>query len=97
MMQTMKRKLFARGGGRALLAAALLLGPVFSSPAFARTEEKERDIYDARLEGYGDEKRQPVEVTLPLSSTGLTWVLLVVFGAVGLIGLFKDAKRTHLD
>jgi hypothetical protein len=89
----MRRKLFARRATRAVLAAALLLGPagMMTSPALARDQEKEHEVYDARLEGYKE------DVTLPLSATGLSWVLLVIFGAVALVGLFKDAKRSHLD
>jgi hypothetical protein len=68
-----------------------------ATPALARDQEKEHEVYDARLEGYADDKKQPIDVTIPGASSALTWVLLAVFGVVGLIGLFKDAKRTHLD
>ena len=83
MMRTMKRKLMT-----AALAAAMLAVP---AAALARDEEKEHEVYDARLEGYKE------NVTLEGGSVGLTWVLLIVLGAIGMAGLFKDAKRTHLD
>jgi hypothetical protein len=51
----------------------------------------EHDVVDARLEGY------TTNVTIEGASTGLSWVLLVVLGAIMFAGLFKDAKRTHLD
>jgi hypothetical protein len=91
MSQAMKSKPFTRMCGRLVLAAALLGGPAMVRPALARDEEPEREIVDARLEGYKE------NVTLPPSSSGLTWVLLVVCGTIALMGLFKDAKRTHLD
>jgi hypothetical protein len=57
----------------------------------ARSNEPEREPIDARLEGY------PANVSLESHSTGLTWVLLIVMGAIVFGGLFKDAKRSHLD
>jgi len=79
---------FRRWGAVAVLALAPLLAPATS---MARTEEPEPDMYDARLEGY------PGSVTLPLSSTGLTWFLFIILAVVAAGGLFKDAKRSHLD
>ena len=69
--------------------AALALAP--ATTALARSEDQEADPVDARLEGY------PTNVSLPESSSGLTWVALIFLGAVCVGGLFKDAKRTHLD
>ena len=60
------------------------------SPATALAQEGE-EIYDARLEGY------PNSVTLPESSSGLTWVLFIVLMVIAAGGLFKDARRSHLD
>jgi hypothetical protein len=71
-----------------IVLLVLLAAP---SGAFARNSEPEREPIDARLEGY------PANVSLESHSTGLTWVLLIVMGAIVFGGLFKDAKRTHLD
>jgi hypothetical protein len=89
MMPFMKRSRFNRVGG--LLATAALALALSPAAALAQREEKERDIVDARLEGYAN------SVTLPPGSVGLTWVALIVLGAICVGGLFKDAKRSHLD
>jgi hypothetical protein len=75
----------------AVLAAILLAGS--ASPAFAYRPEEEHEIVDARLEGYGNN----VNVTLPSSSSGTTWVLFIILAIVASVGLFKDARRSHLD
>lgn len=59
----------------------------------ARRVEEEKEIVDARLEGYGDK----INVSLPASGTALMWLLLLFLGAVCVGVMFKDAKRTHLD
>ena len=46
---------------------------------------------DARLDTF-----QTQTVALD-SGTALTWLALMGLGVVGLTGLFKDAKRSHLD
>jgi hypothetical protein len=46
---------------------------------------------DARYEGY------PANITLEGGGTALTWIALIVCGALVFGGLFKDAKRSHLD
>ena len=86
MMLVMKRKR-VNWCMRALLLVAMLS----PSAALAARGEPEHDVVDARLEGY------TTNVTIEGSSTGLSWVLLVVLGAIMFAGLFKDAKRTHLD
>ena len=58
--------------------------------ASASSQEAEHEVVDARLEGYGR------NVTLN-GGTALTWVLMVFLGGVCLIGMFRDAKRSHLD
>ena len=68
-------------------ALAMLLTPVL---ALAQ-REPEREILDARLEGF------PQNVTLEGGGTSLTWLLFVFLGIVCLSVLFKNAKRTHLD
>lgn len=72
------------------LLAVLASVAVLSLPAAARADDDEV-VTDGRLEGYKD------TVALPKSGTGTTYLLLVVLVIVGLAGLFKDAKRSHLD
>ena len=72
-------------------AAVALLALAPATTALGRSEEQEPDPVDARLEGY------PTNVSLPQGSSGLTWVALVFLGALCVGGLFKDAKRSHLD
>jgi hypothetical protein len=70
--------------------AALLV--VFMAPAMALARQsEEREIVDARLEGYAR------DVTLHGGGTGLVWLLFVVLGIIALAVLFKSAHRTHLD
>jgi hypothetical protein len=63
---------------------------VWFSPILA-TAQDDKEPYDARLEGYTN------NVTLDGGSTGLTWILLLVMGAICLGVLFKSSGRTHLD
>ena len=75
---------------RLILGCSSLL-VLLANPLSALAQESEREILDARLEGY------PVNVTLEGGSTALTWVLFIVLAVLALGGLFKNAKRTHLD
>lgn len=68
-----------------LIAAAGSL--MLSAHAFA----DETKIYDARLEGYEN------SYTLDSGGTGLTWLLLVVLGAICIGVMFKSGNRSHLD
>ena len=74
------------------LAAAVLLAAT-ASPTLAARPEEEHEIVDARLEGYGNN----VNVTLPPSSSGSTWVIFIILAILASVGLFKDARRSHLD
>jgi hypothetical protein len=47
---------------------------------------------DARYEGYGSDK-----LVIEEGSTAMTWVGFTILCLIALLGLFKDAKRTHLD
>ena len=69
-------------------ASVVLMTPMV---ALARHGEVERDIVDARLEGYNQ------TVSLEPKSTALMWMLFLFLAVVGLAVMFKDAKRTHLD
>jgi hypothetical protein len=81
MMRRMKHRLIMAGAA----LAAWLANPL------AALAQDEREVVDARLEGY------PTNVTLEGASTALTWVLFIVLALLALGALFKDAKRTHLD
>ena len=84
MMATMKRTML-----RWVAVGVLMLAP--ATTAWARQDTPEKEIVDARLEGY---QNNP---TLAGTGSGLTWVAMVFLGVLCCAGLFKDAKRTHLD
>ena len=75
----------------ACLRIVVLVMMVAPTVALAARNEPDREIIDARLEGYQS------NVTLPGGGTSLTYILLIIFGALVFAGLFKDAKRSHLD
>jgi hypothetical protein len=56
----------------------------------AGAQEKEVDS-DARLEGYGE------KLVMDSGNNAMTWLGFGFLTAVTLLGLFKDAKRSHLD
>jgi hypothetical protein len=88
MMEFMKRKSFIR---RKLLAVALVAAMLGMAPMSARADDNAKS-YDGRLDDYNSKS-----VTLDNGGAALTYFVWVLLGAVGLIVLFKDAKRTHLD
>ena len=62
------------------------------TPATALAQKTdEHELYDARIEGYAGNK------TLPGGGSALTWIAFVFLAIVACAGLFKDAKRSHLD
>jgi len=67
---------------------AIALAP---ATAMAQKASEEHDIYDARIEGYEGNK------TLPGGGQALTWIAFIFLAIVACAGLFKDAKRSHLD
>jgi hypothetical protein len=83
MMRGMRHRLIMLCG-----ALLVLLSPVV---LLAAPQEQEREILDARLEGYQQ------NVTLEGGSNALTWVLFIFLAVLALGALFKDPKRTHLD
>jgi hypothetical protein len=77
-----------------LLSIGLALLGFLMSPAILMAQDELDVKTDARLEGYPSGQN----VFMPeADSTGLTWFLLVVLGVVCLIGMFKHARRSHLD
>ena len=89
MMRGMKRSWFKRGGR--VVATLVLMLALSPAAALAQRDQPEREFVDARLEGY------PNSVTLPPTGTALTWIAMIVLGVLCCAGLFKDARRTHLD
>ena len=67
---------------------ALAMAP---ATAMAQKASDDHEIYDARVEGYAGNK------TLPGGGVALTWIAFIFLAIVACAGLFKDAKRTHLD
>ena len=92
MMQMMlQRRNSHRWSTLARWAAVLVLALMPATTALAARDEVEVDPIDARLEGYSG------NVSLPAEGTGLTWMAFVGLMVLAAAGLFKDAKRTHLD
>jgi hypothetical protein len=77
----MRRKLIVM----TIALLALGAGPI---SAFADDNSKS---YDGRLDDYNR------NVTLDSSGTALTYFIWVGLGVAGLVVMFKDAKRSHLD
>ena len=88
MMRIMKRAML-RTMVRYVAVALVSLMP--ATTALARSDEPDKDIYDARLEGY------QTNPTLPSGGSGLIWVSMIFLGILCCAGLFKDARRSHLD
>ena len=70
------------------LAAAVLLAAT-ASPTLAARPEEEHEIVDARLEGYGNN----VNVTLPPSSSGSTWVIFIILGLALMAAWIGESER----
>jgi hypothetical protein len=70
------------------LAALACFVALFAGTARAQELEIE---HDARLEGYAD------KLALEPGNTAMTWAGFGFCAVIALLGLFKDAKRTHLD
>jgi hypothetical protein len=74
-----------------LLAATIVLLTVGLAPLSALADDQSKS-YDGRLDDYGKDKN----VTLD-SGTALSYFVWIGLGLVGLLVMFKDAKRSHLD
>jgi hypothetical protein len=69
---------------------AILVLAITPATAMAQSSD-EHDVYDARLEGYAGNK------TLAGGGSALTWIAFIFLTIIACAGLFKDAKRSHLD
>jgi hypothetical protein len=91
-MMTARRRIFRKWIVPLLCLFAWAAVPLAPSPS-SRVQAQELEIdHDARYEGYGTDK-----VTIEESSSAMTWVGFTILCLIALLGLFKDAKRTHLD
>jgi hypothetical protein len=70
---------------------AIIVLAITPATAMAQRDTEEHEIYDARIEGYAGSK------TLNGGGVALTWIAFIFLAIVACAGLFKDAKRTHLD
>jgi hypothetical protein len=89
-----RRRRFTNRVGRAFAIAAVALAPLLAAPSAslaARGEGDAPDPIEGRLEGYAGGK------TLPASGQALTWIACIILALIAAAGLFKDAKRSHLD
>ena len=92
MMPQMKRTLLPKAKFLFPLCKWVAIVMLALAPATARAaEDEEEGVYDARHEGYAN------SVTLPIKTSGGTWFLFVILMVIGAGGLFKDARRSHLD
>jgi len=82
MMGSMRKKLLAG------MVIALLTVGIAPQSALADDQSKS---YDGRLDDYGNKS-----VTLD-GGAALSYFVWIGLGLVGLLVMFKDAKRSHLD
>jgi hypothetical protein len=90
MIKMMKVRQSVRKVSLALFCAFALTASFASSPRAYAQQENDIDT-DMRYEGYGE------KLALEDSNTAMTWMGFAFCSVVALLGLFKDAKRTHLD
>jgi hypothetical protein len=64
---------------------------IFSALAPLTSWADDQTVVDGRLQGYDH------NVTLSPSGTGVYWLLMFFLALITVVGLFKSAKRTHLD
>jgi hypothetical protein len=81
MMGSMRKK---------LLATIIVLLTVGFAPLSALADDQSKS-YDGRLDDYGNKS-----VTLD-GGAALSYFVWIGLGLVGLLVMFKDAKRSHLD
>lgn len=89
-MMTVRRHMLRKWMVPLMFLLAWAAAPFTAGPRAAAQELEVTN--DARYEGYGSDK-----VTIEEGSTAMTWVGFTILCLIALLGLFKDAKRTHLD
>ena len=90
-LSRIKRRWVHGCAGWACRWVAIVVLAVTPATALAQKASEEHDPYDARVEGYAANK------TLPASGVALTWIAFIFLTVLAAAGLFKDAKRSHLD
>ncbi|HEX5244938.1 MAG TPA: hypothetical protein VFW23_16895 [Tepidisphaeraceae bacterium] len=80
-----------RQGATFCLAFVTILGS-FVGPASVARADDDVSPNDARLDAF-----QKKSVAIENSGTALSWLGFMGLGVIGLLGMFKDAKRSHLD
>jgi len=90
MMAPMKSSL-KRRGATFCLAFVTVLGSFVGPTSVARADD-DASPNDARLDTF-----QKKAVAIENSGTALMWLGLMGLGVVGLLGMFKDAKRSRLE
>ena len=90
MIEQMKTTGRAASFGRKWLVTLACLMSWACAPRGATAQDLEVET-DARLEGYAD------KVVMEPANTAMTWAAFGFCAVVALLGLFKDAKRSHLD
>jgi len=78
------------GMRKKLLAVVIVLLTVGFAPLSALADDQSKS-YDGRLDDYGNKS-----VTLD-GGAALSYFVWIGLGLVGLLVMFKDAKRSHLD
>ena len=76
---------------RKLAVTLTCLVALVGAPAGALAQAEPEFDHDGRLEGYGE------VMAFEGGNRTLTWIGFALLGAVSLLALFKDAKRSHLD
>jgi hypothetical protein len=74
-----------------LMCVVLTLCTLLASPVLAASSDDEPKP-DARYMGY-----RTAKVDVDSRSPALVWVIFFALMALGLVALFKDARRSHLD
>jgi hypothetical protein len=84
----MKRRLLA-----SVLALTLLVGLPSIARASSSSDDEDQVQIDGRLDGYKEGNMALKDA----GGSGLTWLLLVVLGAMCVGVMFMNSKRSHLD
>jgi hypothetical protein len=88
----MMKQMTTRHATRRWIVSLVCLISGASLPTAAVAQELEI-FTDARLEGYGNDKK----VILEDGNLTLPWLGFGLLSAIALLGMFKDAKRSHLN
>ena len=88
----MMKQMITRHAARRWIVSLVCLVAWAAAPAATFAQELEIET-DARLEGFATDKK----VVMEEANLTLPWLGFAFLSAVALLGMFKDAKRSHLD